>query len=943
MRRYLASSRLLTLTGAGGSGKTRLALEVVARSADDFADGAAWVELAGVSDEANLADYVALAIGSRLDGSVRAEDAIVAALRGRSVLLALDNCEHLIDACAALVEMLLRRCDSLRVLATSREALGVSGERSWLVPVLSLPSSGPLSAAEALRSAAVELFVERARDVQPSFTLTDASAAAVARICRRVDGLPLAIELAAARVRVLSPEQIAKRLEEGFRVLGAAHRKSLPRHRTLHEAIDWSYRLLDERERVLLDRLSVFAGEWSLEAAESVGAGTPLESRDILDLLAALVDKSLVVMREAQGTARYRLLETIREYAAEQLAATDSVPSVHARHARFYADLLRDAEPEHITARRRESVAMVAQELDNVHAALAWTRQHDPALHLAMVGRLTWVWYSLGLWAEGRQWLAEALTLPGATAPTRDRAAALFGAGAFASLQADSARAQAWLEESLTICRAIGDDQLAAYASNYLGMAFAGQASTEGEPHIEAALHWFKNAGDLYGHRLALLLLSTTRLAQGNLAAAEAFAEEAVGVARAFGLERELGIALQVLGTTIFHRGDLVRSEALIRESLGLLLHDPMPVFVARGLDLLGLIMCKRGDPLGGARYFGAAEAEREHIGAGLWQLDRDRLAPHLEAARRAAGSAEFAAAWAQGRRERVDILSAAPIAMETAPPLAGESLGGRGAPRLRVRALGALEIEVDGAVIEPHAWRYSRPRELLLYLLAHPRGRTRDQIGLVFWPDASAAQVKNNFHVTLHHVRKVLGSGDWIVFEDDRYRLNERLGVELDADVFEREITTLVRPVRGDSGDAADRIEKLRRTLALYRGDFLEDIAAGDWHLERRDLLRRRWVEGMFALGSALNVLERYAEAAEVYRALVAREELHEEAYRRLMTSLVKAGQRDHAIHAYERLTALLREELGVEPEPATAAVFAQMRRPGEPSLLKPPLSGAH
>ena len=935
VRRYLASSRLLTLTGAGGSGKTRLALEVVARASDDFANGVAWVELAGVTDETNLADHIASAIGSRLDGSVRAEDAIVAALRGQSVLLALDNCEHVVDACAALVELLLRQCPSLRVLATSREALGIAGERSWLVPVLSLPSSASVTAPEALRSAAVELFVERARDVQPSFTLTDANATAVARICRRVDGLPLAIELAAARVRVLSPEQIAKRLDEDFRVLGTGSRKSLPRHRTLHEAIEWSYRLLEEPERVLLERLSAFAGEWSLEAAESIGAGAPLESRDILDVLAALVDKSLVVMREAQGTARYRLLETIREYAAERLAATGSAASVHARHASFYADLLRDVEPEHITARRRESVATVERELDNVHAALTWTRQHDAALHLAMVGRLTWVWYSLGVWAEGRQWLTDALALGEASTPTRERAAALFGAGAFASLQADSARARAWLEECLTICEAVRDHQLAAYARNYLAMAFAGQAPTEGDPHVEAALRWFQGAGDLYGHRLALLLLSTTRLARGDVAGAERLAEEAVGVARAFGLDRELGIALQVLGATIFHRGDLARSEALIRESLGLLLRDPMPVFVARGLDLLGLIACKRGDPLGGARFLGAAEAEREHIGAGLWRLDRDRLASHLDVARRAASPAAFAAAWEDGRRARVTILTAAPLGTPTTPEVEAEAepLGTPSSPRLRVRALGALEIELDGVVIEPSAWRYSRPRELLLYLLSQPRGRTREQIGLEFWPEASAAQVKNNFHVTLHHVRKVLGSGDWIVFENDRYRLNDRFGVELDADVFEREIAALVRPARGSAGDPANHEKGLRTTLALYRGDFLEDVDAGDWHLERRDHLRRRWVDGMLALGGALDAGGRHVEAAEVYRALVAREEVHEEAYRRLMTSLVNGGQRPEALHAYERLTVLLREELGVEPEPETLAVLALVRRPPEAS----------
>ena len=922
VRRHLASSRLLTITGAGGSGKTRLALEVATRAAPEFEHGVAWVELAGVGDGEHLADYVASAIGARLDGSISAEDAMAALLRGQNVLLVLDNCEHIVEACARLIERLLRRCTGLRVLATSREALGIGGERSWLVPVLSLPPTPQVAAAEALRSAAVQLFVERAQDAQPSFALTDANSPAVAQICRRVDGLPLAIELAAARVRVLTPEQIAKRLDDGFRVLDGANRKTLPRHRTLHEAIDWSYRLLDAPERMLLDRLSVFAGEWSLEAAESVCASTPVESAEILDRLAALVDKSLVTMREVEGTGRYRLLETIRQYAADRLAANGSA-SVQARHARFNEELLREMEPELITPRRRGAVATVERELDNVRAALLWTRHHDVPLHLRMTGRLTWVWYSLGLWSEGRQWLVDALALPDAQAPTRDRAAALFGAGAIATLLADSARGRGWLEECLTITDSIGDDRLKAYASNYLGMAYAGQGMADGDSHVEWALRWFREAGDLYGLRLALLLLATSRLTQGDIAASAAFADEAVAVARVFGLERELGIALQVFGVTVLQRGDFARADELMRESLRLLQRDPQPMFIGRGLDLLGVIACRRGDPLTGARYFGAGAAEREHIGAGLWHADRERVGPQIEAARRAVGPTAFAAASEEGSRLGLSLIEAG--AGETGGSERRDvgSSGGAPTPRLRVATLGALEIRLDGVAIPADAWRYARPRELLLYLLTNPQGRTREQVGLVFWPDASAAQVKNNFHVTLHHIRKVLGP-EWIVFEQERYRVNDRLGAELDADVFERNLTGALR----EPGEAARRVGRLTAALALYRGDFLEEAAAGDWHLEPRERLRRRWVDGMLALGEALTSLGRHADAADVYRQLVAREDLHEEAYRRLMASLAKAGERQQAARAYERLTTLLRDDLDAEPETATVAVFEQLRR---------------
>ncbi len=935
VRALVASSRLLTLTGAGGSGKTRLALEVVARCAADFPHGVVWVELAPLVDPEHLADHVAAALGVRMEGSASAEEAIVAALRGQAMLLALDNCEHLVDACAQLVGTLLRRCSRLRVLATSREPLGIGGERSWLVPVLAVPGAeAGLTADRATESPAVRLFVDRARDVLPSFALTDANAAAVARICRRVDGLPLAIELAAARVRLLSPEQIAQRLDEGFRLLDGGARAALPRHRTLRAAIEWSYRLLDERERRLLERLAVFAGDWSLDAAESVGAEDDAESWAVLDLLAALVDKSLVMVHESPGTARFGMLETIRQFAAERLEERGAAHATHARHARFYAALVAEAEPDFITRRRREAVEHVARELDNVRAALVWTRAHDPALHLRLAGMLTWLWYSVGFWTEGRRWLEGALAAPVPPSPTAaaDRARALFGAGAFASLQADAPSARAWLEEARALALDVGDARLAAYASSYLAMAHTQQLSLAGEPYLDEALLWFRDAGDAYGYRLALLLAATLRLAQGRLDDARAAAEEGVAVARDFGLDRELGIATQVLGHVALQSGDLARADALMRESLRALLRDPQPLFTGRALDALGLVSCGRGDPIAGARFFGAADREREFIGAAVWRVDRDRLAPHVERARAAAGAAAFDAARAEGRT--MDLHEVAAGAPEP-PPSAAPAIDVREhdsappAPALRVLALGPLEVHRDGVRMPAEAWRYAKPRELLLYLLSHPAGRTREQVGLVFWPDASAPQVKNNFHVTLHHLRKVLGRADCIVFEGDRYRVNDAIGVEFDAAAFERDATAALRALaRARPDERASAAEPLLAALARYRGDFLEDAAAGDWHLAIRDRLQRLWMDGMLAAGDALAAAERHDEAAAAYDALLARDPLHEEAARRLMTSASRLGDRARALRAYERLAASLRAELDAAPERATVALHERLRR---------------
>jgi predicted ATPase/DNA-binding SARP family transcriptional activator len=936
IRRLLATTRLLTLTGAGGIGKTRLALEVASSGMPGVADGAAWVELAPLHDGEHLAEHIAAALGARLEGNSSADDALVAALRGQALLLVLDNCEHLVDACAGLVTILLARCPRLRVLATSREALGVAGERSWLVPGLSLPASTTAPTATfAAEAEAVQLFVTRAQDAQPGFALTDANASAVVRVCRRLDGLPLAIELAAARVRLLAPEQIAARLDDGFAVLGAGARAALPRHRTLHAAIAWSYRLLDERERRLLERLSVFAGEWPLESAETVCADAVVTEPEVLDLLGTLVDKSLVVMREASGTARFQLLETIRQFAAERLTAAGDEHRFRSRHAQHYLALVEANAASFTTRHRREAVARLIQDLDDLRGALFWTRDHEPAIHLRLVGMLPWFWYSLGVWAEGRRWLEGALALPVAAAATRERAAALFGAGAFASLQADAASARSWLDEGSALARRVGDEHLAAYADNYLAMALIPLGLPGGEERARAALAWFREAGDLYGLRLALLLVATLHRVRNELADAQVAAEQGVAVAREFGLDRELGIALHVLGGIVLMRGDVDRADGLLREALAALRRDPQPLFIALVLDALGMIAARRGDPLLAARRFGAAEAEREQLGAALWAHDRRRLTPEIEAVRAAIGPDAFTTAWEEGRSQRVDraiaevlerptqsapMASAAPqrsieAAADAKPPV-------RGTAALRVRALGPLEVWRDGERIDSPVWRQARPRELLLYLLCHPAGRTREQIGLAFWPDASTAQVKNNFHVTLHHVRKVLGRADWIVFADDRYRVNEALGIEFDAWSFERQVTRALKARQ------SDRRESLHAALALYGGVFLEDAGAADWHLEVRERLRMRWVEGMLAYGAALDEAGAFIEAAETYRLLVARETLHEEAYRRLMTALARSGERLQAVRSYERLATLLRVDLDAEPEADTRNLYERLRR---------------
>src|SRR5215207_1535500 len=337
VERSLENTRLLTLMGSGGCGKTRLALAVASELVGGLEDGVWLVELAPLADPSLVPQAVASTLGVREQPGRSLTETLCDYLRSKKMLLVLDNCEHLIEACATLAEALLRSCPELRVLATSREALGINGEVAWPVPSLSLPDVRRLPDIESLpQYESARLFVERAVAVKPDFVLTEQNAAVVAQVCYRLDGIPLAIELAAARTKVLSVEEIADRLTESFALLSAGGRTARPRQHTLHATMDWSHELLSRKERTLFRRLSVFAGGFSLEAVESVCIGEDVERDEVLGLLSHLVDKSLVVAREEGGETRYRLLETVRQYGREKLEASGEEAEAGWRHADFF-------------------------------------------------------------------------------------------------------------------------------------------------------------------------------------------------------------------------------------------------------------------------------------------------------------------------------------------------------------------------------------------------------------------------------------------------------------------------------------------------------------------------------------------------------------------------------------------------------------------------------
>lgn len=936
LRQLVAEARLVTLTGAGGSGKTRLALEVARATREQSVLEVAWVELAALEEGPALAAHVAMALGARTEGGGTTEQALTAVLQDRPLLLVLDNCEHLVESCAGLVERLLHAAPQLRVLATSREALGVAGERSWLVPALSLPAKdSDLTPVAALATGAIRLFVERAQDVLPGFTLTEANLPAVAQICRRLDGLPLALELAAARIAVLTPMQLATRLDDRFALLTKSSRSALPRHRTLRAAVDWSYDLLSEPERILLERLSIFAGGFTLDAAESICAGDGIAHATVLELLAALTTRSLVAMQEDEGAARYTLLETIREYAAERRRERGATDSLAMRHARHYLALAQAAEPELVLGREHR-LRQMDVEHENLRVALGWSASagHGSEVGLPLGWALLWYWFHRQLWREGFAHFDAALASADAPAAPL-RAAALHGMGLFGLYAGDPASG-ARLEEADRLWQQCGIPRWRAFTllvrtveaslrrdaetASALAEAAVAVARTTGEPWVIALTQ---------AHALVPCRLWARQWAEADALLGEAervYRELAYTIGVAYVLDARAFTALQV--------SEPDRAVRLAQASLRAEPTGQNRWLAGRSLRTLGAVLTARGALTEATILFGAAEAMYQAIGAGALTEERQAVNRLPEELQRALGAESFAASWALGQamsfrdavRRALMVESGPDAALEAAPAQSPPAAATSAAVPLEVRALGRLDVLRDGVVLPPDAWPYAKPRELLLYLLVHPEGRTREQIGLAFWPEISAAQVKNNFHVTLHHLRKALGGSDWIVFDRGRYRVAFEAGVHFDAAAFEARVVESLRALRARPADAS-AATALAEALEGYRGHLLDEESMGDWHLEWRDRLARLHEEALLALGASHAREGRHAEAAEAYRRLATMDPLHEEAVHALMLALARDNRRSEALRAFERLAQELRREMDAEPSAELLALATELR----------------
>ncbi|HYQ89356.1 MAG TPA: protein kinase [Candidatus Binatia bacterium] len=706
--RLLGSARLVTLLGSGGCGKTRLAIQVARNLLESLPDGAWVVELAALSDPSLVPQSVAMALGLREESGRPLVEMVAEHLSSRTLLLVLDNCEHLAAACSSLVQALLAAAPAIRILATSRQGLGVPGETLWRIPSLSVPDPGgaPLHRQAVSRYESVRLFLERASAVQPSFALTDQNAWTVAQICGRLDGIPLAIELAAARVKVLPVAQILGRLEDRFRLLTSGSTAVLERQQTLRAAVDWSYDLLTETEQQLFQRISVFAGGLSLEGAESVCSGNGITEEEILDLLAHLVDKSLLIPEEGcEGSARYRLLETLRAYGRERLERAGHGEEYVKRHGAFYREAAGRAEPGLLGPEQASWLNRLEEEHDNFRLAIESAHERsDVATELSIGASLWRFWWTRGFWQEGNRRLSKAIDAAGGASPTRApggaslarsggpiRAKALHGGavlarslgdyaaahdrieaciaiardegdreglalslkelGNLAYVKGDHAAAKSAYEESLLHVRAIDDRHGIAAVLHNLGSVALGQEDyARARQLYEESLMLERDLGDRTGEAITLNGLGSSARAQGDDAAALAYHEEGLSLQRALGERSGIAYSLGELGLLAANANEFQRGRALLSESLGILREMGDRQGMVDALERFAALEFRQDQSERALMLYGASRALREQLGVEAMPSDRRRIQEDLGSLWDEVGADGAAAVFARGR-----------------------------------------------------------------------------------------------------------------------------------------------------------------------------------------------------------------------------------------------------------------------------------------------------
>ena len=571
IKTMLATARLLTLTGAGGSGKTRLALQVGADLLEQYSDGVWLVELAALVDPALIPQAVATTVGVPEQPGRALNETLVDSLRPKLLLLVLDNCEHVLAACARLANVLLRACPEMRILATSREGLGIAGETLYPVPTLPVPDERLPPTERLVQYESVRLFTERATAVLPTFKVTPQNAYSVAQICRRLDGIPLALELAAVRVKILTVDQIVARLGDRFRLLTGGSQTALPRHQTLQATMDWSYGLLAQKEQVMLRRLSVFAEGCTLDAAEAVCSGNGVERSEVLDLLAQLADKSLVLVAELAWEARYSLLETVRQYGANKLMESGETADVRYRHLNWCLELAERGELELRGPNQGAWLERLELDHDNLRTALEWcqAREGDAELELRLAAALRRFWLRRGHWSEGRKRPADMLSRGEPQQSSPARAKALHAAGALAQAQDDVSEALSYFHKALAAYQQL-QDKLGTAASLYsLGIiAHIRGDQAAARLYLEKSMVIFRESGDKPGIAMVVNDLGEDAAIRGDYTAARLMLDESLAIWRELGDKRGIGAALNDLGELARLQGDHRKAAALYQDSL---------------------------------------------------------------------------------------------------------------------------------------------------------------------------------------------------------------------------------------------------------------------------------------------------------------------------------------------------------------------------------------
>ncbi|MGO8946187.1 MAG: tetratricopeptide repeat protein [Ktedonobacterales bacterium] len=991
----LTHTRLLTLIGPGGTGKTCLAIAIANRlllethaARMPYGDGLWGIDLTLVTDPELVPHILLTELGvpDSCYSSTSLTDAVLAFLRDKHLLLLLDNCEHLLPACTRWIELLLQSCPHLVILATSREALRSSYEQIWPVGPLSIPDSAASPTLEQAREyTAIQLFVRRASLALPTFEMDTHNALAVIQICRCLDGLPLAIELAAACVSFLSPQQIAQQLKQGFAVLAQGYRTAAARQQTLEATMAWSYQLLQPCEQRLFRALSVVADTFDAELAQALDGQIGESSHANLR---ALIDKSLVTVVKRDRSTRYRILEMLRHYGRAQLMRCGEEAKTYQRYSAWVAKLTADALASLESGKQACWFDRLETELGHIRAALRWMLDHDeiePALTVST--SLLAFWRQRGHMREGQRWLESAVAAYSShdadrshTGTTVMYAEALNALGVLQMWQGHYSKSQALHEQALLIWRQL--DNRRGMAATWFRLGFLADRHgnfTMATAHFERSERLFAEEGDGQGAAMVRSRLGITAWNKRQYRKANALLQESLRVQQGYGHLGGCAATLLNLGALATEQGDFVKGTAYLEESLALnrqlrdhlatayslvylgraaidgqkAVHwhqealtvvealDPEgrlvdPELQFRLVDGIGVTVARCGLVLPAAQLWGSMDCLRTTYGLSYRTLERRTYELEVAAARARVGSQAFQEAWSEGRcMPHTALVASAFSALAAVQPSKSlkplESSGIVAVPAagekaetalLRISGLGPAQIYVGEKLITTRDLIYTKAQELLFYLLAYPRP-TKAQIALALWPDATDEHVRTTFRVILYHLRRALGGPEWIEREQQSYVFNRRLNYWYDAESF----ATLVQvAIEHRSQNPEQAIASLEAARKLYRGDFGEGLALSDWMIEQQESLRRLHLEALLALGGLYLSTRQPRRALAAYLDAAGCEKYCESAYRGAIRCYLVLQEPAAAKIQYLRLCQYLRQELGTHPSAQTKSLVESL-----------------